>query len=304
MWADAQGHPNLERLQKPRQGAQSVEAAERARLARAKHFALNMQLQDARQCLTDPSLLSFAEPGIQAKMHALFGDCVDSEQAVYDYPDDIGENDDRWGFDIGKMLVKMREGPDMNVETFRLAIYDFLEELQAKLQPGSTFEVSDAMHHRPHGTPYAWIIDNLTCVSYQHEAIAVIDWILAEALKHGLHCNMPKFHVWITGRPEDNVSFVEALQARGVEYSYDGLRRLLGVPIGSPSFCAKPGGHLDSVVTKASALIDLVCRSYQAWLSTDRQSIFQACTGSRGVCWQEEGGICSSGTAALLHAGP
>ena len=136
-----------------------------------------------------------------------------------------------------------------------LAIYDFLEELQAKLQPGSTFEVSDAMHHRPHGTPYAWIIDDLTCVPYQYEAIAVIDWILAEAPKHGLHCNMPKFHVWITGRPEDNVSFVEALQARGVEYSYDGLRRLLGAPIGSPSFCAKPGGHLDSVVTKASALI-------------------------------------------------
>ena len=48
---------------------------------------------------------------------------------------------------------------------------------------------------------------------------------------------------------------MEALQARGVEYSYDGLRRLLGAPIGSPSFCAKPGGHLDSVVTKASALI-------------------------------------------------
>ena len=134
-------------------------------------------------------------------------------------------------------------------------IYDFLEELQAKLQPGSTFEVSDAMHHQPHGTPYAWIIDDLMCVLYQYKAITVINWILAEALKHGLHCNMPKFHVWITGRPEDNVSFVEALQARGVEYSYDGLRRLLGAPIGSPSFCVKPGGHLDGVVTKASALI-------------------------------------------------
>ena len=27
-----------------------------------------------------------------------------------------------------------------------LAIYDFLEELQAKLQPGSTFEVSEAIY--------------------------------------------------------------------------------------------------------------------------------------------------------------
>ena len=48
LWADAQGHTNLEWLQKPHQGFQSVEAAERSRLARAKHFALNMQLRDAR----------------------------------------------------------------------------------------------------------------------------------------------------------------------------------------------------------------------------------------------------------------
>ena len=139
-----------------------------------------------------------------------------------------------------------------------LAIYDFLEELQAKLQPGFAFEVSDVMYCQPHGTPYAWIINDLTCVPYQYEAIMVIDWILAEALKHGLHCNVPKFHVWITGRPEDIVSFVEALQACDVEYLYDGLRQLLSAPIGSPSFCAKPGGHFDSVVTKASALINQI----------------------------------------------
>ena len=107
-----------DRLKKPRQDVQSVEAAECARMARAKHFALNMQLRDARQCLTDPSLLSFAEPGIQKKMHALFGDCADSEQAVSDCPADIDTNDDRWGFEIDKMLVKMREGPEMEVETF------------------------------------------------------------------------------------------------------------------------------------------------------------------------------------------
>ena len=94
-----------------------------------------------------------------------------------------------------------------------LAIYDFLEQLQAKLQPGSAFEVSNVMHCRPLGPPYAWIIDDLTCVRYRYEAIAVIDWIMAEAPKHGLHCNMPKFHVWMTGRPEDSVSFVEAPQA-------------------------------------------------------------------------------------------
>ena len=72
LWADAQGHPNLEQLQKTHQGVQGAEAAECAQLAQAKHFDLNMQLQDVRQCLTDPSLLSFAEPGTQAKMHAAF----------------------------------------------------------------------------------------------------------------------------------------------------------------------------------------------------------------------------------------
>ena len=139
-----------------------------------------------------------------------------------------------WGIENASVVFESRcnagvwQGDPLGAHCMGLAIYDFLEELQAKLQPGSTFEVSEAMHHRPQGTPYAWIIDDLTCVPYQYEAIAVIDWILAEAPKHGLHCNMPKFHVWITGRPEDNVSFVEALQARGVEYSYGGLRRLLG----------------------------------------------------------------------------
>ena len=150
------------------------------------------------------------------------------------------------------------QGDPLGAHCMGLAIYDFLEQLQAKLQPGSAFEVSDAMHCRPHGTPYAWIIDDLTCVPYQYEAIAVIDWIMAEAPKHVLHCNMPKFHVWIMGRPDDNVSFVEALQARGVEHSYDGLRRLLGAPIGSPSFCVKPGGHLDSAVTQASARVNQI----------------------------------------------
>ena len=52
---------NLEQLQKLCPGVQGVEAAECAQLAWAKHFALNMQLQDARQCLTNPLLLLFAE---------------------------------------------------------------------------------------------------------------------------------------------------------------------------------------------------------------------------------------------------
>ena len=49
-----------------------------------------------------------------------------------------------------------------------------------------------------------------------------------------------------------------ALRAHGVGYSYDGLRQLLGAPISSPSFCAGPGGHLNGVVTKASALVDQI----------------------------------------------
>ena len=63
-------------------------------------------------------MLGAQKPGIQAKMHALFGDCADSEQAVYDYPGNLGENNDQWGFEIDKMQVKMQKGPDMEVETF------------------------------------------------------------------------------------------------------------------------------------------------------------------------------------------
>lgn len=81
-------------------------------------LSIGAHAMSARQCLTDPSLLSFAELGIQVKMHALFGDCADSEQAVHAYLDDINENNDWWGFNINKMLVKIREGPGMSVETF------------------------------------------------------------------------------------------------------------------------------------------------------------------------------------------
>ena len=122
-----------------------------------------------------------------------------------------------WGIENALVVFESRcnsgvwQGDPLGAHCMGLAIYDFLEQLQAELQPGSAFEVSNAMHCWPHGTPYAWIIDDLTCVPHQYKAIAVIDWIMAEALKHGLHCNMPKFHVWITGRPEGNVSFVEAL---------------------------------------------------------------------------------------------
>ena len=471
LWHDAHEHPELNRLLKARRGAQSGQAAQHAKLARAKHYALNGQLRDARQCLTDSGLLSFFEPGIQQKMHALFEDCADGGEPIMDAPGDIGD-DDCWGFEISEMWVKMREGPMMTVPTlpyvmkhlprckgkgpcgdvyehyqampqdlvhdmchralngrisegfatlwrsgllhigdkerldsrglkdgrpitvglalrritgripcaqlkydfaklfssvrqlgiavpsgieaafhtvelaidyqqrladgdnalmptpveidfsdaftrahrsplFRntrdyvptllrymytmyggegtmwgvengavvfqsrcnsgvwqgdplgaqcmgLAILDFCKLLIAKLRPGSAFELPDEMHARPSGTPHVWIIDDLTCMPRQYEVIELIDFVLEMAPRYGLYPNMPKFHVWITGKPDDNHELIQALQARGVQFSFGGLKRLLGAPIGTPSFCAQPGGHLDSVVAKASSLIEQV----------------------------------------------
>ena len=75
-----------------------------------------------------------------------------------------------WGIENASVVFESRcnagvwQGDPLGAHCMGLAIYDFLEELQAKLQPGSTFEVSEAKHSRPQGTPYAWIIDDLTCV--------------------------------------------------------------------------------------------------------------------------------------------
>jgi hypothetical protein len=105
LWHDAHEHPELNQLLKARRGAQSGQAAQHAKLACAKHYALNGQLRDAQQCLTDSGLLSFFEPGIQQKMHALFEDCADGGELIMDALGDIGD-DDCWGFEISEMWVK------------------------------------------------------------------------------------------------------------------------------------------------------------------------------------------------------
>ena len=56
----------------------------------------------------------------------------------------------------------------------------------------------------------------------------------------------------------NNQELIQALQAHGVQFSFGRLKQLLGAPIGTPSFCAQPGGHLDSVVAEASSLIKQV----------------------------------------------
>ena len=74
-----------------------------------------------------------------------------------------------------------------------------------------------------------WVIDDLACMPRQYEALALIDLIMAGAPWHKLLCNMVKFHVWITDKPANNVEFAAALTARGINYPYGGLRRLLGL---------------------------------------------------------------------------
>ena len=169
-----------------------------------------------------------------------------------------------WGIESGKVVFQSRnnagvwQGDPLGAHCMGLAYLRFFQLLVEKFKPGSAFVVSDVAHIRPSGSTLAWIIDDLTCVPRQYEALALIDFILAEAPRHKLLCNMDKFHVWIMGKPSDNVEFAAALTARGIKYSYGGLRRLLGAPIGTPSFCVQAEGHLDSLTTAATDFIDQI----------------------------------------------
>ena len=169
-----------------------------------------------------------------------------------------------WGIENGKVVFQSRnnagvwQGDPLGAHCMGLAYLGFFQLLVEKFKPGSAFVVGEVAHIRPSGSTLAWIIDDLTCVPRQYEALALIDFILAEAPRHKLLCNMDKFHVWITGKPSDNVEFAAALTARGIKYSYGGLRRLLGAPIGTPSFCVQAEGHLDSLTTAATDFIDQI----------------------------------------------
>ena len=169
-----------------------------------------------------------------------------------------------WGIENGKVVFQSRnnagvwQGDPLGAHCMGLAYLGFFQLLVEKFKPGSAFVVGEVAHIRPSGSTLAWIIDDLTCVPRQYEALAVIDFILAEAPRHKFLCNMDKFHVWITGKPSDNVEFAAALTARGIKYSYGGLRRLLGAPIGTPSFCVQAEGHLDSLTTAATDFIDQI----------------------------------------------
>ena len=104
------------------------------------------------------------------------------------------------------------QGDPLGAQCMGLAILDFCKLLIAKLRPGSAFELPDEMHARPSGTPHVWIIDDLTCMPRQYEVIELIDFVLEMAPRYGLYPNMPKFHIWITGKPDDNHELIQALQ--------------------------------------------------------------------------------------------
>ena len=61
-------------------------------------------------------MLRFSEPGIEAKMHALFEGQADKGDPIMDPPEDIVDDDERWAFVIGETEVKLRHGSKM-VET-------------------------------------------------------------------------------------------------------------------------------------------------------------------------------------------
>ena len=90
-----------------------------------------------------PAFLSFFEPGIQQKMHALFEDCADGGEPIMDAPEDIGD-DDRWGFEISEMWVKMQEGPMMSVPTLPY-VMKHLPRCKGKGPCGDVYEHYQAM---------------------------------------------------------------------------------------------------------------------------------------------------------------
>ena len=112
MWDDAHGHHELDRFSVQRSAA----AGKAAKFNRAKHYALQAQFRDAHQALVSPGMLRFSEPGIEAKMHALFEGQADKGDLIMDPPEDIVDDDEQWAFVIGETEVKLRHGSKM-VET-------------------------------------------------------------------------------------------------------------------------------------------------------------------------------------------
>ena len=62
----------------------------------------------------------------------------------------------------------------------------------------------------------------------------------------------------------------DELQRSGVSVSTDGLDRLLGAPIGTDTFCIRPGGHMDHITAQAS---DLIFATVYLHLHTHRHTI-------------------------------
>jgi hypothetical protein len=87
-------------------------------------------------------------------------------------------------------------------------------------------------------------------------------WMLREAPSYGVRISVDKWHAYSPRHPSEDPAglppALRTLEMMGCSSSTEGLPRLLGAPIGSPAFCTKPGGQLDSVVRSAASFISQI----------------------------------------------
>ena len=89
---------------------------------------------------------------------------------------------------------------------------------------------------------YAMIADDLTMVTRLQNMVDTLNFIVKEAPKHNLHIGLGKCEVYVTGpRTPESEIIVTKIEELGFRVTRDGLRRLLGAPIGSKKFCTGCG---------------------------------------------------------------
>ena len=144
------------------------------------------------------------------------------------------------------------QGDPLGNPCFSMAIYTFMEKLKALCQPEASLQ------KKSDGVPLAWIVDDCALVPTRRRALEVVRFIIEQGPAHGLFPNMQKFHAWFVKSDQGSRGVADELQQLGVHVSDDGLARLLGAPIGTNTFCIRPGGHMDWITGQASKFISSI----------------------------------------------
>ena len=105
----------------------------------------------------------------------------------------------------------------------------------------------------------AWIADDLTLVTRRKNALSLIDYILMIAPKSRFTVSLSKSEVLVSGPADEGVkALCSDIRQRGMTARRQGLRRLLGAPIGTRDFCLQSDGHLQQATTAAVKFVQAI----------------------------------------------